>query len=86
MEEDMQEQEHSAISEEDYANTIYTVTLSRKLYDALKKLTIESENKCRQYNSTITRGKPEDKERTGRTVKNPDLLSSSFQTIYESIY
>ena len=44
MEEDMQEQEHSAISEEDYANTIYTVTLSRKLYDALKKLTIESEN------------------------------------------
>ena len=43
-EEDVQEQEHSAISEEDYTRTIYTVTLSRKLYDALKKLTIESEN------------------------------------------
>lgn len=44
MEEDVQEQEHSAVSEEDYSRTIYTVTLSRKLYDALKKLTIKSEN------------------------------------------
>jgi len=40
----MQEEEHSAISEEDYARTIYTVTLSRKLYDVLKKLTMESGN------------------------------------------
>jgi len=40
----MQEQEHSAISGEDYTRTMYTVTLSRKLYDALKKLTIESGN------------------------------------------
>jgi hypothetical protein len=39
-----QEQEHSATSEEDYTRTIYTITLSRKMYDALKKLTIESEN------------------------------------------
>ena len=42
----MQEQENSAISEEDYTSTIYTVTLSRKLYDVLKKLTIESGNPC----------------------------------------
>jgi hypothetical protein len=41
---DMQEQERSAISEEDYTRTMYTVTLSRKLYDVLKKLTIESGN------------------------------------------
>ena len=40
----MQEEKHSAISEDDYTRTIYTVTLSRKLYDALKKLTIESGN------------------------------------------
>ena len=42
--EGMQEETQSAISEEDYTRTIYTVTLSRKLYDALKKSTIESEN------------------------------------------
>ena len=29
-------------NEEDYTRTMYTVTLSRKLYDALKKLTVES--------------------------------------------
>jgi hypothetical protein len=40
----MQEQGQSAISEEDYTRTMYTVTLSRKLYDVLKKLTIESGN------------------------------------------
>jgi len=32
------------INEEDYTRTIYTVTLSRKLYDVLKKLTIKSGN------------------------------------------
>lgn len=41
---DMQEHGQSAINEEDYTRTIYTVTLSRKLYDVLKKLTIESGN------------------------------------------
>lgn len=39
-----QEQEHVVLSEEEYTRTIYTVTLSRKLYDVLKKLTIESGN------------------------------------------
>jgi hypothetical protein len=41
---DMQEHGQSAINEEDYTRTIYTVTLSRKLYDVLKKLTIDSGN------------------------------------------
>jgi len=41
---DVQEQESSAIGEEDYTRTMYTVTLSKKLYDVLKKLTIESGN------------------------------------------
>lgn len=40
----MQAQERSATSQEDYTRTMYTVTLSRKLYDVLKKLTIESGN------------------------------------------
>jgi len=40
----MQEESQSIISEEEYTRTMYTVTLSRKLYDALKKLTIESGN------------------------------------------
>jgi hypothetical protein len=40
----MQEQKHSVTSEEDYTRTMYTVTLSRKLYDVLKKLTIDSGN------------------------------------------
>jgi len=40
----MQEHGQSTINEEDYTRTIYTVTLSRKLYDVLKKLTIESGN------------------------------------------
>jgi hypothetical protein len=40
----MQEQRHNTIGEEDYTRTMYTITLSRKLYDALKKLTIESGN------------------------------------------
>jgi len=42
--EGMQDQEPLVIGEEDYTRTIYTVTLSRKLYDVLKKLTIESGN------------------------------------------
>jgi hypothetical protein len=42
----MQEQEHAVTSEEDYTRTMYTVTLSRKLYDVLKKLTIEPGNQC----------------------------------------
>jgi hypothetical protein len=41
---DVQEHGQSAINEEDYTRTMYTVTLSRKLYDVLKKLTIESGN------------------------------------------
>lgn len=40
----MQEDRQSMTNEEDYTRTMYTVTLSRKLYDALKKLTIESGN------------------------------------------
>jgi len=40
----MQEQKHAMLSEEEYTRTIYTVTLSRKLYDVLKKLTIQSGN------------------------------------------
>jgi len=40
----MEEQKSSAVSEEDYTKTMYTVTLSRKLYDVLKKLTMESGN------------------------------------------
>jgi len=44
MQASMQEQESSAISEEEYDSTIYTITLSKKLYDILKKLTIESGN------------------------------------------
>jgi len=40
----MQRQKHPIVNEEYYTSTIYTVTLSRKLYDVLKKLTIESGN------------------------------------------
>ena len=40
----MQEDRQSMTNEEDYTRTMYTVTLSRKLYDALKKLTVESGN------------------------------------------
>ena len=40
----MQEDRQSMTNEEDYTRTMYTVTLSRKLYDVLKKLTVESGN------------------------------------------